>query len=172
LSGIEHVEVGAHFLPDGKYIVINGNQPGRPGRSFLMDLSTGQLRPVTPEGMHAVLPSPDGKLLAGTDPAGIVIFPIAGGDPVRVPGVNAGLDSTQWSADSKALYVYRSGETPLQVLRLDIRTGQLTPVRLLIPQDKTGVVSIFPVVGARDGSQFVYSYYQVLSALDVVSGLN
>jgi dipeptidyl aminopeptidase/acylaminoacyl peptidase len=172
VTGLEHLQSGAHFLPDGRHLIVNGNQAGRPVRSFLVDLSGGTPSPITPEGIRGTLPSPDGQFLAGTDADHqIVLLPIAGGAPIKIPGATSGLESTQWSSDSKGLYVYRSGETPLQVSRLDIKTGALTPVRRLIPQDKAGVVSIFPVVATQDGSQFVYSYYQVLSSLDVITGL-
>ena len=64
LPGLERLQSGAHFLPDGKRIVVNGNEPGRPGRTYMIDLSDGKTKPVTPEGVYATLPSPEGKFLA------------------------------------------------------------------------------------------------------------
>jgi eukaryotic-like serine/threonine-protein kinase len=37
LPGLERVQFGTHFLPDGKRLVVNGNEPGRPGRSYIVD---------------------------------------------------------------------------------------------------------------------------------------
>jgi hypothetical protein len=48
----------------------------------------------------------------------------------------------------------------------------MKPVRELVPADLDGVVSIAPVITNVDASEFVYSYYQTLSTLYVISGLN
>src|SRR5215469_5259879 len=37
LPGIEHLQRGAHLLFDGHRIVIKANEPGRPGRSFVVN---------------------------------------------------------------------------------------------------------------------------------------
>jgi Tol biopolymer transport system component len=174
LPGLQHLQNGgAHFLADGKRIVVEGNQTGRPGRSFVVDLTTAELRPVTPEGVYAGFPSPDGEFLAGR--AGpdhkLTLFPVDGGDPLPIAALDPSYSAAQWSADSKALYVYRSGEIPLKVFRFEIATGKLTEIRELMPADRPGVVSIAPVVTNLDASEFAYSYYQALSVLYVVSGL-
>jgi Tol biopolymer transport system component len=173
LPGLESVQTGAHFLPDGKRIVVNGVEPGHPGRTYVVDLSGGKPRPVTPEGVTATLPSPDGKFLAGeTADYGLALFPLDGGPARPISGVKPGYMLAQWSADSKALYAYRLGDVPLKIQRLDIATGSMKPVRELVPADLGGVVSIGPVITNRDASEFAYSYYQTLSVLYVISGLN
>jgi hypothetical protein len=58
------------------------------------------------------------------------------------------------------------------VQQLDIETGLMKPVRELVPADLGGVVSIAPVITNPDASEFAYSYYQALSVLYVISGLN
>jgi hypothetical protein len=165
---------GAHFLPDGKRIALNGNLPGRPVRTFIVDLVGGKPRPVTPEGRTATIPSPDGKYLVGTDNGRLTLFPVDGGAPISVPTRNPGTvyDVANWSADSKALYVYCCSQVPLKIYRLDIATGELTLIRELTPIDRAGVIRIAPVVTDRHASQFAYSYFQTLSVLYVVSGLH
>jgi eukaryotic-like serine/threonine-protein kinase len=172
LTGLERLQIGTHFLPDGKRIAVNGNEPGRPGRTYVVDLSGGKPEPVTPEGTFATLPSPDGKFLAGeTADFKLALFPLDGG-PARPIPVDPGYMLAQWSRDSKAVYVFRQGEVPLKIERLDIATGKMTPVRDLVPADVGGVVSIGPVITNLDASEFAYSYYQTLSVLYVISGLN
>jgi eukaryotic-like serine/threonine-protein kinase len=173
LLGLERLQSGAHFLPDGKRIVVNGNEPGRPGRTYIVDVSGGKPEPVTHEGISATLPSPDGKLLAGeTADHKIALFPVNGGPARPIPDVEPGYVLAQWSADSKALYVFRSGEVPLKIQRLDIATGKMKTVRELVPVDLGGVVSIGPVITNVNASEFAYSYYQTLSVLYVISGLD
>jgi eukaryotic-like serine/threonine-protein kinase len=172
LPTLEHLGNGAvRFLPDGKRLVVDGDEPGRPGRSYVVDTSGGSPRAVTPEGTYAILPSPDGKYLAGATLTGVTLFPVDGGNPRPVPETNVSDMPAQWSADSRALYVYRQGEMPLNLYRLDIATGKKDLIKQLIPDDRSGVVSIGPVVTNPAGSQYAYSYYQVLSVLYVVSGL-
>jgi eukaryotic-like serine/threonine-protein kinase len=175
VSQLQHLENGgAHFLPDGKRIVINGSLPGRPVRTFLLDLSGGKPTPVTPEGVVASVPSPDGKYLVGTISDRLDLFPVNGGPPIPVPMRGAkktSYDVANWSADSKALYVYDSSQMPLKVYRLNIATGDVSLLRELTPKDRAGVIRISPVVTDTHASQFAYSYFQTLSVLYVVSGL-
>jgi dipeptidyl aminopeptidase/acylaminoacyl peptidase len=173
LPSMERLQTGAHFLPDGKRIAINGNEPGRPGRTYVVDVSGGTPEPVTPEGIFATLPSPDGKFLAGETPDyKIGLFPVDGGLARAVPDVDPGYVLAQWSADGQGVYVFRPGDLPLRVQRLDIATGKMKLVRELVPADVGGVVSIGPVITNADATKFVYSYYQTLSVLYVISGLN
>ena len=88
-----------------------------------------------------------------------------------LPLSTSGLALSQWSADGRSLYVYRAGDVPLQIYRIEIETGKMTPVRQLIPADRTGVVTIAPVVTNPQGTAFAYSYYQMFSMLYVISGL-
>jgi eukaryotic-like serine/threonine-protein kinase len=173
LPSMERLQTGAHFLPDGKRIALNGNEPGRPGRTYVVDVSGGTPEPVTPEGIFATLPSPDGKFLAGETPDyKIGLFPVDGGLARAVPDVDSGYVLAQWSADGQGVYVFRPGDLPLRVQRLDIATGKMKLVRELVPADVGGVVSIGPVITNADATKFVYSYYQTLSVLYVISGLN
>jgi Tol biopolymer transport system component len=173
LPGLEGVQNGTHFLPDGKRIVVNGNEPGRPGRTYVVDLAGGKPEPITPEGVYAALPSPNGKYVAGANAENqLALFPLDGGPARAIPDSAPALLLAQWSADSKALYVFREGEVPLKIERLDVATGKMNPVRELVPADLGGVVSIGPVITNLQASEFAYSYYQTLSVLYVISGLN
>jgi serine/threonine protein kinase/Tol biopolymer transport system component len=173
LPELERLQNGSHFLPDGKRIVVNGNEPGHPGRTYVVDVAGGKPVPVTPEGVYATLPSPDGKFLAGeTADRKLDLFPLDGGPVRHIPNLELGYVLAHWSADSQALFVYRTGEMPLKIQRLDIATGKTKPVRELVPADLGGVVSIAPVITNVDASAFAYTYYQTFSVLYVVSGLN
>jgi hypothetical protein len=170
---LEQLQNGTHFLPDGKRLVVDANQAGRPGRTYIVDIAGGKPQPVTPEGVYAAFPSPDGKYLVGTDANNqLSLFPLDGGPARPIPNVDPAYLLVQWSADGKALYVFREGEVPARVGRLDIVTGKMTPVRELAPADLGGVVSIGPVTTNLNASEFAYSYYQTLSVLYVISGLN
>jgi dipeptidyl aminopeptidase/acylaminoacyl peptidase len=173
LPGLEHVlNTPAHFFPDGKRILINGNEPGHAVRSYVVDLSGENRRAITPEGVVGRLVSPDGQNVASLDARTVLLIcPVSGGEPRSVPGLDAGFTPAQWSEDGSALYVYRDGELPARIYRVDIVTGKIQLVRELTPYGHAGVVNIAPVVMTRDASRFVYGYYQTLSVLYVISGL-
>ncbi len=174
IAGLEHVQNGAaRFMPDGREIIINGNEPGHPVRGYRVDLAGGKPRPVTPEGMAALLVSSDGRYVtAQSVDSSVVLCSVENATAQKIPGMNADDTAAQWSEDSSALYVYRSGEVPAHIARLNLRSGQRTPVREITPSERAGVVSISPITMSRDASRFAYSYYQNLSVLYVVSGLH
>ena len=173
VKGLERIDNGnSRFLADGKTITINGNQPGHGVRCYLVDVDGGKLTPITPEGIIGGLVSPDGKYMLRANEAGeAAVYPIAEGDPRPIPNLAPGFIPIRWSEDDASVYCYRPGQVPTRVYQVNLVTGQQTVIQDLQPETLKGVVSIAPVVVARDGSRFAYSYYQVFSVLYVISGL-
>jgi len=169
-DGLNHIR-GA-WMPDGKRITFAGNQPGHLLRTYLLDISGGSPLAITPEGIVATVISPDGKYIAGVDSSmRVSLYPMDGGAPKFIPGLPTGFTPAQWSEDSSAIYVYRQGEIPLTIYRVNIKSGKQEIVRALEPAGRAGVVSIGPIALSRDASRCVYSYYQTLSVMYVISGL-
>ncbi len=172
VSGLERINNGiSHFLADGKRITINGNEPGHGVRCYLVDINNGKLTPVTPEGVTGGLVSPDGKYILANDP-NIAVYPIAGGGaPHAIPGLEPEFVPLQWSEDNSSVYGYRPGQIPTKVFKVNLKTGEKTVIQELQPDTNAGLVVIKPVIVSHDGTRFAYSYYQVLSELYVISGL-
>ena len=172
VTGLERIHSGSsHFLADGKRITVNGNEPGHAVRCYLVDLADGKLTPLTPEGVTGGLVSPDGQEILANNGAVFAVYPIAGGAPHPIPGLDPDFLPVQWSEDNSAVYGYLSAEIPMKVYKLNLVTGEKTVVQTLQPETTAGLVSISPVVATRDGSRFAYSYYQVFSVLYLISGL-
>jgi dipeptidyl aminopeptidase/acylaminoacyl peptidase len=163
----------ARFLSDGKRIIINGQEPGHAIRCFLVPLDGGKRRAITPEGIRGGAVSPDGRYVTGfgTD-SGVALYPVAGGDPRQIPGLDPEFIAVQWAEDSGALYGYIYGELPSKVYKVDIATGKMTLIQEFHPGVPAGVVTVAPVVVNHDGTRFAYSYYQSLSQLLLISGLH
>jgi serine/threonine protein kinase/dipeptidyl aminopeptidase/acylaminoacyl peptidase len=179
VPGVDRLQNGsARFMPDGKRVLVTGYRAGHSQQCYLVDLS-GSVppRPVAPEGSGAGLASPDGEYIAGIGLKGadghsrITLFPVEGGTPRELSLTAPPYGVMQWSADSKALYLYRPGDVPLNVYRLDIATQKVTLVRDLAPADRGGLVFIGPAVTNYQASEFAYSYMQILSVMYVVTGL-
>jgi eukaryotic-like serine/threonine-protein kinase len=164
----------ARWLPDAKRIVFSGNEPGHGTRLYVQDLAGGASQAISPEGVHplAFAIMPDGQEVAAVGPDGKgTLYPVNGGEAKLIPGFETGQEPISWTPDGRSLYVYRSGELPARVSRLDLAAGTQTMVRDLVPGDAAGVRRIGPVLMTPDGKYYVYSFQRVLSDLFLAEGL-
>jgi WD40 repeat protein len=166
----------ASWLPDGKAILVSGGTGGQGTRLYLQALDGSPPRPLTGEGVHLIpysnLISPDGRWVAaiGADRA-VALLPLDGGKPRPVAGLEAEEIPCGWDSAGKALFVYRPGDFPARVTRLDIETGSRKPLIELMPGDPTGVTFIRPPHFTGDGASYAYSFSRRLSELYLVKGL-
>ncbi len=162
------------FLPDGKRILFNGNEAGKPPRAYIQNLEGGAARPVTPEGVTGQAVSPDGRfLLTETAGQGFGLAPLEGGGPsVPIRGLEPNDDPLRWTADGRSLFV-GSGRVgiPGRVFRLDLATGRRELWKEFTPGDPTGITGFGPASISADGSTILFGYGQRLSDLYVVEGL-
>jgi eukaryotic-like serine/threonine-protein kinase len=173
IDGLEHIQSGwARFLADGRRLIANGNKKGEAGRCYLLDLSGGKPRAITPGGILCGPSSPDGRFVVGVGPnLDIAIYPAGDGSPRSIPGLEAGFLPVQWSEDGSVLYGYHRGELPSKIYKVEIARGKQTVIQELRPGVPAGVVTVSPVIVSRDGKRFAYSYNQTLSVLFLISGL-
>jgi len=164
----------AHWFSDGKRILFSGNEPGKGERLYVLELDSGKSTPVSPEGVNgnAFVISPDSQYVAaiGPDQHGY-LYPINGGDPHVIPGVNLGEQPITWSTDGRSLYVYQPGELPAHVYRIDVHSGQRTLWKDLMPTDPAGVENIGPILLTPDAQTCVFGYHRDLADLYLVEGL-
>jgi Tol biopolymer transport system component/tRNA A-37 threonylcarbamoyl transferase component Bud32 len=171
-SGFLHCD----WTPDGKSILVESADNGRPPRLWLQDVATGRIRPASEEGvdllLYSHLISPDGKFVIGrgSDRA-LHLYPLSGGAPLPLPNVAAGEQPLRWSADGGSLYVYTPGPPPARVDLVRLSDGHREKWRDLAPEDPAGVVFVRPPVITADGMHWVYSYTRVLSELFLARGL-
>ena len=173
VTGVQHLhDSWARFLPSDQEIAVTGDDPGHGTRCFLIDVSNGQARAVTPEGRLCGPISPDGRFIVSKSKDDeILAFPLNGGAPKTLVDKKTNFIPVQWSQDGTSLYGYHIGEFPSKVYVLNLARGAEAVLQELTPGSPAGVVMIAPVVVSRDGKNFAYSYNQTLSALYLVSGL-
>jgi len=164
----------ARWFPDGKRFAFSGNEPGRGVRLYVQDVSAGTPKAISPEGVDATAfaVSPDGKLIAGIGPDQRGYFyPSDGGEPRSVNGLEAGDLPITWSQEGRSLFLYRTGEVPAKVYRLDLAAGKKTVWKQIVPIDPTGVSTIGPVLMTPDGKTYAYGFHRTLGDLYLVEGL-
>lgn len=165
----------AFFFPDERHILALGNVTGGHGlRLWVGDAAGGAPQPISPEGVavgYRTCISPDGKLVAARDPEGkITIYPVSGGEPLRVPNTQPREIPVQWAPDGKALLVGTS-EIPMNVFVIDLATGQRRLLKSFSLGDPTGLFDLFPPNFSRDLKSYAYSYTRITSDLYIVDGL-
>ena len=164
----------ARWFPDGKRFVFSGNESGKGVRLYTQDVSGGKPKPISPEGVdaQAFAISPDGQSVVGIGPDQKGYFyPASGGDPRIVDGMEPGDIPINWSQDARSIYLYRTGEVPAKVYRLELATGKKTVWKQIAPLDPTGVSTIGPILMTPDGKTYVYGFHRTLGDLYLVEGL-
>jgi serine/threonine protein kinase/Tol biopolymer transport system component len=162
------------WFPDGKRFVFGGNELGRGVKLYIQDVSGGKPQAISPEGVdaQAFAVSPDGLSVVGIGPDQKgYIFSLTGGDPKPVNGMQPGDIPINWSQDSHSIYLYRSGEVPAKVYRLDLATGKRVVWKEIAPLDPTGVSTIGPILITPDGKTYVYGFHRTVGDLYLVEGL-
>ena len=164
----------ARWFPDGRHLVVTGHESGHGVRLYRVDSVNGESQALSPEGInpiefHAL---PDGSAVAavGADEEHW-IYPVDGGDPHPVRGLDRSDRVVRWLDDMRTVLVYRSNELPARVYSVDTESGERKIWRELTPPDPTGIYRIGRVHTSADGKVYGYVYYMQLVDLHVIAGL-
>ena len=163
----------AQWFPDGKSLLVTGNEAGKPTRAYRQEIPGGEPKPVLEEGIVPAAISPDGRSILAIDAQRTWRwYPLDGGAPRAAAGLTA--DDRQngivgWSEDGKALLVRSGTDVPARIERVDVATGVRTLLKEIGPSDRTGFFMFDPYTVSKDGAQYAYRYWKRLSTLFVVS---
>jgi Tol biopolymer transport system component len=165
----------ADWLPDGKGIIFSGNEAGKRVRAYVQAIAGGAPKPIAPEGVEVVPRgiSADGKWVTALDAEHkIVLYPLDGGEPRPVPGVEPGESPIRFNTNGSALYVARSGTYPVPVYGVDVKTGRRQLLRNLDPAERAGMLPQRADRGfihaTPDGSAIAYTYVRIRGGLYLV----
>ena len=162
----------AGFFPDGKRVLACGSEAGQTARCYVQELAGGPPRAATPPGTTHGLVSPDGNSILAREADGrFSIYPVTGGQPKPVPGTDPNDEMIRWSLDRRSLLVYRRGEVPARVERLDLATGKRVLVRQLAPPSQAGVLNVRYIAFSEDERSYAYTFDRVLCRLASVTGV-
>ena len=162
------------WTPDGTRLVLWAHHGDAGSRHFELTIDGDEPpRPVTPPGAGWWFAlSPDStRMAAAMADQNLFVFPLAGGEPIPVPGSETGDLPIQWSEDGRSLFVFKSGRVTIGIDRIDLATGARTRWHDLRPADPAGIMDIQPIYMTRDGSKYAYAYRRFISDLYIVEGL-
>jgi len=163
------------YLPDRKHLLAVGLEAGQGARDYLIDVSNGNAKPITPEGTTGVQLSPDGRSVLVIDSEGKWgVWSLDGNSMQPIPG----LDSKKyyvsgWTPDGSSIYALSSlqKETVAKVYRVNVTTGKMEYWKTFGEHIASGVTAVSGPQFSSDGSAYAYLYVQVLSEAYVVKGL-
>jgi eukaryotic-like serine/threonine-protein kinase len=170
----DNIDYGmVRYLPDGKHLLAEGIEPGHGARDYLIDVSSGDSKPVTPEGVIGVILSPDGRSTAVAGPDGKWgIWPLDGGGLRLIPGLGSKYNVTGWSPDGASLYVLPAHpEKSAKLSSVNIATGKIDFLKEFGAALTKEAIFVARPTFSADGKAYIYVYDQVLSEAYVVKGL-
>ena len=158
------------WLPDGKHLLASGIEAGHGVRDYLIDLGSGDSKPITPEGTSGTVLSPDGRNAAVLGPdSKWGVWPVDGGAIRWIPGLDAKYVVDGWAADGKSVYATSTHrERRAKVYKVDATNGKMDLWRTL-GQDEAGDTT--DIIFSRDGSAYAYHYHSQTSEAYLVTGL-
>jgi serine/threonine protein kinase len=162
------------WLAGGKELLASGVEPGHGARDYLIAVSSGDSRAVTPEGVVGVVPSPDGRSTAVQDPDGKWgIWPLDGSGMRLIPGLDANYRLSGWSPDGASVIALpaRQQSKSGSVYRVDVVTGKMELARTIGEDLAAGSVSLSASYLSGDGGMYAYRYMQTLSQVYAVKGM-
>ena len=161
------------WFPDGKSLLVLGNEQGKPPRAYRQDIPGGEPTPVLSEGAAPVTITRDGKTVLAIDrDRKWRWYPLDGGSPREAAGMRStdGFpDVLGWSPDGAELFVRNGSDVPVRIDRVDVATGRRAPLAELGPIDRTGVLTFDVSNISKNGAQYSFTYWQRLSTLFVVT---
>ena len=101
-----------------------------------------------------------------------LLYPVDGGEPEAIPGIEEGERIAAWAPDGQSFLVFQRRDLPTKVYRVDYKTGRRQFVQEIAPNERAGVGRTgINLIMTPDGKSYVYSTQQTLSELHLVEGL-
>ena len=163
----------AHWFPDGKKLLVNASEPGKPSRSWVYAFDKDTFEPLTAEGIRASHIAPDGRSYIVSDSTKVLVAPLAGGTPKKVADLENGESVVRWSGDGRYLFLRKIEGATAQFERLEVSTGKKENWRTLQVSELGAefIAASYAVALSADGKSVAATFQHDLSNLYLVTGL-
>jgi serine/threonine protein kinase/Tol biopolymer transport system component len=165
---------GAAFMPDGKHVLAAGIEPGHGGRDYLIDVNTGELKAMTPEGTTGTIISPDGRKVIMRGPDGrIGVWSFDSNNMQLIPGLDPNYGISGWTSDGSSVYasLNHAGQRSVKVSKVNATTGKIVFWREFGGALSGGIGGIGMPHFSQNGDAYAYVYVRPLSQAYVARGL-
>ena len=164
----------AKWLHDGKHVVVVGLRDDGSYRFFRVALEEGIASPVGDfeTGPFGPSISNDDGFIAARDTEGFTsIFPLDGGAPFRLSGVQRWVYPVQWTPDGQLWLRDASPPGPMRLLRYDLSKRAVVAEQTLIPADSDGLREVVNVKMTPDARVVGFQYLRTPGNLYLLDGL-
>ena len=169
-KGFDSYDYG-QFVQGTSRIFFCGVRSGEGNRCYVAETGAGEPRPVTPVGTTEGKISPDGASIVVRQTNGsFAIYRLAGGEAQSLPELSADDSVSGWSADGRALMLYRLTLVPTRAEKFDLSTRKRTLLREVGPANRAGISAVAPVIFSVDEKSYVYSFTRNAGYLFTVEG--
>ena len=157
---------------DGKRLLITGNEANQAPRTYVLDLTTQRISPVTSPGLRASAISPDGQFAAIINAGKLSLHSLERGRDFPLGEAGPDLAVIRFSGDGRYLFLERpqKNRRSVTLLRVDVRTGHRELWRQLKAPDMAELVYSLPRLSA-DGKSYAFSFQRDLATLYLVRGI-
>ncbi|HEX7078336.1 MAG TPA: protein kinase [Candidatus Eisenbacteria bacterium] len=167
------IATNADWIPGSDSIVITGSRGAGPRRLWRFDPGSGEARQVGDQTIVGsfMKPSPDGSLVVVRGTNGPVAVRLEDGVAKPIPNLEPPCRPAGWAEDGTAIYVFRMGEIPARISRVNVESGAETPWMEIWPAHRSGVDGLNSVRLTPDGERYACSYALADSTLFLAQGL-
>ena len=163
----------------GRRVVFSGTDKHESLRVYVQDVAGGPPKAVSTDGVglgRIGRPvSPDGERVVAVGPDDVpALYPMAGGEPVAIPGLGQDDVALCWTPDGRALLVARyegdEGALP-RVQRVDVASGRAQPWTGIGHTAPGGSTAQSRILVSPDGASYAYNYVRQQADLWLTSTL-
>ncbi|GEM_PF-489040 len=159
------------WFPDSKRVLLRTIDADRKMRNYICDIDTGDLKLVLQGERVGAMITPDGKsFLSRGQAQKTMLYPLEGGEPRPINGLEEADIPLQWSNDGKAMFVVQ-GDAPVKIYRLDVATGKREIVKEIVLPNLPGILHQDSLLLAAEGKAYAYGYSNFLSNLFLIEKL-
>lgn len=167
-GGLENMSK-ASWMPDGRRLLVSGNEAAKAPRVFVLDPASGGLTPVGPEGIWDADVAPDGRSFIARSQTGWGVYPLSGGGEGHpVPSMTPRDYRLRWSSDGSAMFVFHRGDMPSAIERIEVASGRRDTIATLGDSGAAGMVGVIDASMANDPKSMVYCTWLYSSVLYTV----
>ena len=151
--------------PVGRGLFLSGTKDPKNPDAVILERQTVS-------DLYFFLVSPDGKFLVARNRDNKqALYPVSGGEPRTIPGLDDQDRVIRWGTDAQSLYVYHDRERPVKIYKLDLATGHKELAKEIMPADPAGILGPVNVLLTPEGKGYVYAFNRHLTDLYLVKGL-
>jgi Tol biopolymer transport system component len=162
----------ASWFPDGKRILVCGNEQGKAARCYAQAVAGGTPRAVTPGGEKGLVSQDGQRVVVWSAESAPAIYRLDGSGPEAIPSASTADMPIRWSPDGRSLLVLHSGYRQAQgsIERVDLLSGKREVVREFAPPERAGELFVSSASVAPDLKSYAYNFFRMRSILFLVEG--